>query len=263
LSRNIDGAARDVEAAIQAARADLPTSLRTNPTYRKVDPADAPIAILALTSATLTQGQLYDAGSTVLTPALSQVDGVGQVTVGGSSLPAVRVELNPLAHNKYGIGLEDVRAALSSANAHSPKGAIEQGDRQYQLYSNDQASKAADYQSLVIAYRDTAPVWLSDVATVTDSVENLRNEGIANGSPAVLVILYRLPNANIISTVDRVKAALPRIKASLPAGIDITMVMDRSTTIRVSLHDVETTLIIAIGLVILIVLCSCATCAPR
>jgi multidrug efflux pump len=253
LSRNIDGAARDVEAAINAARVDLPASLRTNPTYRKVNPADAPIAILALTSDTLSQGQLYDAGSTVLTPALSQIDGIGQVTLGGSSLPAVRVELNPLALNKYGIGLEDVRAALSSANAHSPKGAIEDNDKHYQIYTNDQVSTAADYLPLVVAYRNGAAVRLPDVAEVTDSVENLRNQGLANGKPSVLVILYRQPNANIIETVDRVRAALPQLHASIAAGIDITMAMDRTTTIRASLHDVETTLVIAICLVILVV----------
>ena len=253
LNRNIDGAARDVQAAINAARADLPSSLRTNPSYRKVNPADAPIAILALTSKTLTQGQIYDAASTVLTPALSQIDGIGQVTLGGSSLPAVRVELNPLALNKYGIGLEDVRAALSSANAHSPKGAIEQGDQHYQIYTNDQVAQAADYLPLVVAYRNGAPVRLPDIATVSDSVENLRNQGLANGKPAVLVILYRQPNANIIDTVDRVYAALPQLHASIPHGINVTMTMDRTSTIRASLHDVETALVISICLVILVV----------
>ena len=253
LNRNIDGAARDVQAAINAARVDLPTNLRTNPTYRKVNPADAPIAILALTSATLTQGQIYDAASTVLTPALSQIDGIGQVTIGGSSLPAVRVELNPLALNKYGIGLEDVRAALSSANAHSPKGAIEPGDQHYQIYTNDQVTHAADYLPLVIAYRNGAPVRLPDIATVSDSVENLRNQGLANGEPAVLVILYRLPNANIIDAVDRVTAALPQLEASIPHGINVKMTMDRTSTIRASLHDVETALVISICLVILVV----------
>ncbi|MBV8777467.1 MAG: efflux RND transporter permease subunit, partial [Alphaproteobacteria bacterium] len=211
LSRSIDGAARDVQAAINAARADLPSSLRTNPSYRKVNPADAPIAVLALTSNTLTAGQIYDAASTVLTPALSQIDGIGQVTIGGSSLPAVRVELNPLALFKYGIGLEDVRAALSSANAHAPKGAIEPGDRHFQLYTNDQASLADDYLPLVVAYRNGAAVRLPDIAQVTDSVENLRNQGLANGKPAVLVILYKQPNANIIDTVDRINASLPQL----------------------------------------------------
>ncbi|HEV2186334.1 MAG TPA: efflux RND transporter permease subunit, partial [Stellaceae bacterium] len=253
LNRNIDGAARDVQAAINAARADLPSSLRTNPSYRKVNPADAPIAILALTSDTLPQGQIYDAASTVLTPALSQIDGIGQVTIGGSSLPAVRVELNPLALNKYGIGLEDVRAALSSANAHSPKGAIEQSDEHFQIYTNDQATKASQYRPLVIAYRNGAAVRLPDVATVTDSVENLRNQGLADGQPAVLVILYRQPNANIIDTVDRITASLPALSASIPRGITVRMMMDRTTTIRASLHDVETTLVISICLVILVV----------
>ncbi|HZK89999.1 MAG TPA: efflux RND transporter permease subunit [Stellaceae bacterium] len=253
LNRNIDGAARDVQAAINAARADLPSSLRTNPNYRKVNPADAPIAILALTSDTLTPGQIYDAASTVLTPALSQLDGIGQVSIGGSSLPAVRVELNPLALFKYGIGLEDVRAALSSANAHSPKGAVEQGTQHFQIYTNDQASAAADYLPLVVAYRNGAAVHLPDIADVSDSVENLRNQGLANGKPAVLVILYRQPNANIIDTVDRVTAALPQLKASIPRGIDVNMAMDRTTTIRASLHDVETALAISICLVILVV----------
>src|SRR6185437_1564717 len=236
LSRNIDGAARDVQAAINAARADLPSSLRSNPTYRKVNPADAPIAILALTSDTLTPGLIYDAASTVLTPALSQIEGIGQVTIGGSSLPAVRVELNPMALNKYGIGLEDVRAALSAANAHAPKGAIEQGDRHFQIYTNDQAKKASQYRGLVVAYRNGAAVRLTDVGTVTDSVENLRNQGLADGKPAVLVILYRQPNANIIDTVDRVVATLPQLKGSISAAIDVNLAMDRTTTIRASLH---------------------------
>jgi multidrug efflux pump len=253
LSRNIDGAARDVQAAINAARADLPSSLRTNPSYRKVNPADAPIAVLALTSDTLTQGQIYDAASTVLTPTLSQIDGIGQVTIGGSSLPAVRVELNPLALNKYGIGLEDVRAALSSANAHSPKGAIEQGDQHFQIYTNDQATQASDYQPLIVAYRNGAAVRLTDIADVSDSVENLRNQGLSNGKPSVLVILYRQPNANIIDTVDRVNDALPQLRASIASGIDVNMMIDRTTTIRASLHDVEVTLVISICLVILVV----------
>jgi len=253
LNRDIDGAARDVQAAINAARADLPTSLRSNPTYRKVNPADAPILILALTSDTLTQGQIYDAASTVLNQALSQIDGIGEVRIGGSSLPAVRVELNPFALFKYGIGLEDVRAALASANAHSPKGAIEEGDRHFQIYTNDQANAAADYKPLVIAYRNGAAVRLTDVATVNDSVENLRNQGLANGKPSVLLILYRQPNANIIDTVDRVKAELPQLEASIPRAINVTLATDRSTTIRTSLHDVETTLVIAIVLVVLVV----------
>jgi multidrug efflux pump len=253
LDRNIDGAARDVEAAINAARADLPTSLRSNPTYRKVNPADAPIMIIAMTSSTLTQGQLYDSAATVLEQKLSQVQGIGQVTIGGSSLPAVRVELNPTALFKYGIGLEDVRAALSAANANSPKGVFEQGDRRFQIYTNDQASKAAQYQQLVVAYRDGAAVRLTDVGTVDDSVEDLRNQGLYNGSPSVLLILYRQPGANIIEAVDRVKALVPQLKASIPTDIELTTAIDRTTTIRASLHDTERTLLIAVALVILVV----------
>ncbi|MGH6798274.1 MAG: efflux RND transporter permease subunit, partial [Roseiarcus sp.] len=236
LNRSIDGAARDVQAAINAARADLPTSLRSNPTDRKASPADAPIIILALTSTTLSQGQIYDAAATVLQQKLSQVEGVGDVNVGGSSLPAVRVELNPNALAKYGIGLEDVRAALAAANAHAPKGAVEDGDLRFQIYTNDQATKASQYRPLVIAYRNGSAVRLSDVADVEDSVENLRNQGLSNGQPAVLVILYRQPGANIIDTVDRVKAILPQLRASIPKAIDVTLTMDRTTTIRTSLH---------------------------
>ncbi|MBV8735720.1 MAG: efflux RND transporter permease subunit [Alphaproteobacteria bacterium] len=253
LSRNIDGAARDVEAAINAARADLPTSLRQNPTYRKVNPADAPIAILSMTSDTLTRGQIYDAASTVMQQALSQIDGIGQVAISGSSLPAVRVELNPAALFKYGIGLEDVRAALASANAHSPKGALEDGGRRYQIYTNDQANRAADYKPLIIAYRNGAAVRLTDVGEIKDSVENVRNQGLLNGKPAVLVILYRQPGANIIDTVDRVKAILPQLQASIPHAINVELTMDRTTTIRASLHDVERALLVATALVIFVV----------
>ncbi|HYV89495.1 MAG TPA: efflux RND transporter permease subunit, partial [Candidatus Polarisedimenticolia bacterium] len=253
LDRDIDGAARDVQAAINAARADLPTSLRSNPTYRKVNPADAPILILALTSDTLTQGQLYDSATTVLEQKLSQIQGIGQVTVGGSSLPAVRAELNPHALFKYGIGLDDVRAALAAANAHSPKGAIEDQDRRFQIYANDQARIADQYRSLIIAYRNGAGVRLSDVAQVVDSVENLRNAGLANGKPSVLVILYAQPGANIIATIDRVQATLPQLAASVGKDIAITVANDRSVTIRASLRDVERTLLISIALVILVV----------
>lgn len=253
LNRNIDGAARDVQAAINAARADLPTSLRTNPTYRKVNPADAPILILSLTSDTMTRGNLYDAASTVLAQKLSQVDGIGEVVVGGSSLPAVRAELIPQALYKYGVGLEDVRAALASANAHSPKGGIDVDNQRYQIYANDQANKAEDYKSLIVAYRNGAPVRLTDVGEVTDSVENLRNAGLANGKPAVLIILYRQPGANIISTVDAVKALMPLLRASVSPAIDIGLAVDRSITIRASLHDVERTLILAVLLVIVVV----------
>ncbi|POR46050.1 multidrug efflux pump [Paraburkholderia eburnea] len=253
LNRDIDGAARDVQAAINAARADLPTSLRSNPTYHKVNPADAPILILALTSPTLTAGQLYDSAATVLQQSLSQVDGIGEVDVNGSANPAVRIELEPHALFHYGIGLEDVRAALASANANSPKGDIEFGPQRFQLYTNDQASKASQYKDLVIAYRNNAGVKLSDVGEVVDSVEDLRNLGLTNGKHSVLVILYRQPGANIIETVDRVIAMLPQLKASLPANVEVIPTSDRSVTIRASLKDTERTLIIAVALVVMVV----------
>ncbi len=253
LNRNIDGAARDVQAAINAARADLPTSLRRNPTYHKSNPTGPPIAILAMTSDTLTRGQIYDAASTVVQQALSRIDGIGQVTISGSSLPAVRVELNPFALFKYGIGLEDVRAALASTNARTPKGVIEDGNRRFQIYTNDQANRADDYRPLVIAYRNGAPVRLIDIGEVRDSVENLRNLGLLNGKPAVLVTLYRQPAANIIDTVDRVKSMLPQIAASIPTAIRVELTMDRTVTIKASLHDVERALVIAIFLVVLVV----------
>ncbi|HEX4365702.1 MAG TPA: efflux RND transporter permease subunit [Rhodopila sp.] len=253
LDRDINGAARDVQAAINAARADLPTSLRSNPTYRKVNPADAPVLILALTSKTLTRGQMYDAATNVLSQKLSQIQGIGQVIIGGAALPAVRVELNPTALFKYGIGLEDVRAALASANANSPKGSIDTDTLHYQLYTNDQATKAADYKPLVIAYRNGAAVRLSDVADVEDSVENLRNAGLSQGKPAVLVILFRQPGANIIDTVDSVKAAIPQLMAALPADMNLLIANDRTTTIRASLHDTEKTLLISVALVTLVV----------
>ncbi|HEY2136522.1 MAG TPA: efflux RND transporter permease subunit [Xanthobacteraceae bacterium] len=253
LDRDINGAARDVQAAINAARADLPSSLRSNPTYKKVNPADAPILILAVTSDILRRGDMYDAATTVLAQKLSQVDGIGEVGVSGSALPAVRAELNPMALFKYGIGLEDVRAALASANAHSPKGSIDVGERRYQIYDNDQATKADQYSSLIVAYRNGSPVRLSDVGEVVDLVENLRNAGLANGKPAVLVILYRQPGANIIDTVDRVRALLPELSASIPPSVDLSVAVDRSTTIRASLHDVEVTLLISICLVVFVV----------
>ena len=253
VSRDIDGAARDVQAAINAARADLPTNLPSNPTYRKVNPADAPIMVLALTSKTMTQGQMYDAASNILAQRLSQLSGIGNVNIGGSSLPAVRVELNPQALYNYGIGLEDVRAALASANANSPKGTIDDGARRFQIYTNDQANVAADYAPLVIAYRNGAAVRLTDVATVSDSVQDNRNLGMSEGQPSVLVILYRQPNANIIETVDAVKAELPHLEAAMPADMNVTVAIDRSTTIRASLHDTELTLVLAVMLVTVVV----------
>jgi multidrug efflux pump len=253
LNRDIDGAARDVQAAINAARSLLPTGLPSNPSYRKVNPADAPIMLLAMTSATMTQGQMYDAASTIVAQKLSQVEGIGQVTVGGSSLPAVRIELNPMTLNKYGIGLETVRGAVAATNANRPKGAIEDGDRRWQIGANDQAKKAAEYLPLVVSFQDGAPVRLSDVAEVADSVQDLRNAGSANGRPSVIIILYRQPNANIIETVDRVNEVLPLMRASIPRAIDLNVVMDRTPTIRASLREVERTLVISIGLVIMVV----------
>jgi multidrug efflux pump len=253
LSRNIDGAARDVQAAINAARAQLPTGMPGNPTYRKVNPADAPIMILSLTSKTLSQGQLYDAASTIVAQKIAQVQGIGQAQVGGSSLPAVRVELNPTALNKYAIALDTVRTALQNANANRPKGFIEQDDKHWQIYTNDQAQQASQYRDLIIANRNGAQVRLSDVAEVTDSVEDIRNLGLANGEPAVVVLLFKQPNANIIDTIDRVTALLPRLQASIPADIELKVAMERTSTIRASLRDVERTLGIAVVLVILVV----------
>jgi len=253
LDRDIDGAARDVQAAINAAAVDLPTNLPTNPTYRKINPADAPILILALTSKTKTRGQMYDYASNILQQRISQLDGIGQVVIGGAALPAVRVELNPHALSKYGIGLEDVRAALASANANSPKGIIEDDVHHYQIYTNDQATKADDYAPLIIAYRNGAPVRLADVGEVKDSVEDLRNEGLSDGQRAVFAIIFRQPGANIIDAVEGVKAELPRLQAAMPSDIIISQANDRSNTIRASLRDTEWTLVTAVFLVALIV----------
>lgn len=253
INRDIDGATRDVQAAINAAKTDLPSSMRSLPTYRKINPSDSPVLILALTSNKLTPGQMYDAASNVLQQKLSQIKGIGQVSVGGSSLPAVRVDLNPRALFKYGIGLEDVRAALSAANANAPKGAIEVGPQRLQVYVNDQGRKADDFRNLVIAYRNGAAVRLCDIANVYDGVENNQNFGMANGKPAILVTLYRQPGANIVETVNAVKENLPALKKVLPASVDIIVANDRTGTIRASLHDVETTMLMSVGLVMLVV----------
>ena len=233
LDRNIDGAARDVEAAINGARALLPPNLPSNPTYRKVNPADAPIMILSLTSKTLNRGQMYDAASTILAQKLSQINGVGQVTVGGSSLPAVRVEVNSDALNQYGIGFENLRAAISSSNINKPKGNLEEGGRYWQIQANDQAKKAEEYLPLIVSYHNGMPVRLSDLAEVTDSVQDLRNAGISDGKPAVLVIINRQPGANIIETVDLVRAMLPSLRASIPPSIDLNVVMDRDRSVLI------------------------------
>jgi len=253
LSRNIEAAARDVQAAINAARGYLPANLPSNPNYRKVNPADSPIFMLALTSNVLTKGQMYDSASTIMAQKLSQVAGVGQVTVGGGASPAVRVELNPMALNKYGIGFEQVRTALSGANANVPKGHFSDGRRMWEVGANDQIFRAIDYQPLIVAYHNGAAVRVSDVGQVLDSVENILNAGYANNKPSVLVIVFRQPGANIIETVDNIRAVLPQLEASMPHTIDMKVAMDQTVTIRASVREVERTLLISISLVILVV----------
>jgi len=253
LSRNINDAATEVQSAINAARSQLPTGMPNNPTYRKVNPADAPIMVLTLTSDTMSRGQMYDAASTIVAQKLSQVRGVGQVTVGGSSLPAVRAELNPTALNAYGISLAEVRAALATTNANRPKGLVEDGEKVWWIYANDQAREAAEYLPLVLAYRNGAAVRLRDVAEVVDSVQDIRNAGEANGRPAVLIIIYREPNANILETVQRIRDLKPFLQASVPAAAELGEAIERTSTIRASLSEVEKTLLIAVGLVILVV----------
>jgi multidrug efflux pump len=253
LSRDIDGAARDVQAALNASLAQLP-SVPTNPNYRKANPADAPILILAMTSKTLSTGQIYDAASTVVAQKISQINGVGQATVGGATAPAVRVDINPTALNKYGIPLDTVRIALQNANANRPKGFVEQGDQHWQIYTNDQTGlDSAPYRDLIVAWKDGAPVRLSDVADVTDSVQDVRNLGLFNGQPAVLIIVSKQPGANVIQTIDRIMNLLPQLRTSIPADITINVAMDRTQTIRASLKDIEKTLVIAVLLVILVV----------
>ena len=254
LSRDIDGAARDVQAAINAARTLLPTGMPSNPTYRKVNPADAPIMILALTSQTLTRGQMYDTASTVLAQRLAQVDGVGQVNVGGGALPAVRVELNPDKLAANGIALDTVRQAIGNTNANRPKGAVEDGGRYWQIGANDQARSASDYAPVVLSYRDGAALRLHDVADVVDSVQDVRNYGASNGQPAVLLFIQKEPGANIIETVAHVRELLPRLQASIPPAIELKVISDRTPTIRASLVEVQRAMAIAVGLVILVVL---------
>jgi len=253
LNRNIDAAARDVQAAINAASGYLPANLPSNPTYRKVNPADAPIMIIALTSDIYDQGKLYDAASTILQQKLSQIQGVGQVVVGGSSLPAVRVDINPTQLNSFGLGLEDVRSVLAQQNANLAKGQIGDDKITADITTNDQLLKADYYKPLIVGYSNGAAIRLSDIADVQDSVENIRSAGLANGQPCALIILFRQPGANIIETVDGVREALPELKASIPSAINLTVVMDQTTTIRASVREVERTLVIAIALVILVV----------
>ncbi|MGD0601861.1 MAG: efflux RND transporter permease subunit, partial [Terriglobales bacterium] len=253
LSRDIDGAARDVEAAINAARTYLPANLPGNPTYRKVNPADSPIMILGLTSDKYGPDKMYDEASTVLAQKLSQIQGVGQVSVGGGALPSVRVDANPTQLAAYGLTMANLQSVLSLQNADLAKGQISDGEVTADILANDQISHAVDYQPLVVGYKNGAAVRLSDVAEVTDSVANVRAAGYLNGKRSVTVIIFRQPGANIIDTVDLIRAQLPVIKASIPLGIETTIVLDRTTTIRASVSDVERTLLISIGLVILVV----------
>ncbi|HWF91021.1 MAG TPA: multidrug efflux RND transporter permease subunit [Terriglobales bacterium] len=255
LNRDINAAARDVQAAINAARSQLPTNLPSNPYYRKVNPADAPIMILSLTSDTITVPQMYDAGDSILAQKLAQVSGIGQVFVGGSAQPAVRAEVNPTVLNKLGIGLDSVRNVLGSANANSPKGQVSDATTSWSINSNDQIKFADQYRPLIIGYDRTngAAVRLGDVADVEDSVQDARVMGLANGKSAVLIIVFRQPGANIIDTVDRVYALLPQLQASISPAIHVGVVMDRTTTIRASVNDIEITLLISIVLVILVV----------
>lgn len=253
LSRNIDGAARDVQAAINAARSHLPKDLPNQPTYRKVNPADAPILILALTSDVYNVGQMYDAASTILQQKISQIDGVGNVIVGGSALPGVRVELNPTALNQYGISLEKVRQIIAQSNVSTPKGSFSNDKWTSDITANDQIFRAYQYRPLIIDYQNGSPVRLSDVAEVVDSVEDLRNAGLSKGKPAVVLVIFKQPSVNVIKTVDNVKATIPQLKGAIPAEINMNVVMDRTTTIRASLKDVELTLVIAVVLIVLVI----------
>ncbi|EOC1343091.1 multidrug efflux RND transporter permease subunit MdtC [Cronobacter dublinensis] len=253
FDRDINGAARDVQAAINAAQSLLPSGMPSRPTYRKANPSDAPIMILTLTSDTYSQGELYDYASTQLAQTIAQIDGVGDVDVGGSSLPAVRVALNPQALFNQGVSLDAVRSAISNANVRRPQGAIEGAQQRWQLQTNDELKTAAEYAPLVIHYRNGAAVQLSDVATVTDSVQDVRNAGMTNAKPAILLMIRKLPEANIIDTVDRIRGALPELRETIPAAIDMQIAQDRSPTIRASLKEVEQSLAISVALVILVV----------
>ncbi len=253
LDRNIDAAARDVQAAINAARGYLPADLPSNPTYRKINPADAPVMILVMTSDAMTQDQMYDAADSIMGQKLAQVEGVGQVFVWGSSQPAVRIEANPNLLNKLNIGLEAVRAAVASQNANIAKGSLDNGSQSWMVRANDQLKKAADYKPIIVAYRNGAPVRLSDVADVQDSYSNINNAGSFNGKPSVLIVIFRQPGANMIATADRVEATLPFLKASLPAAVNLVVGLDRTTTVRASVSDVQRTLIISVILVTLVV----------
>ncbi|MFZ6044899.1 multidrug efflux RND transporter permease subunit [Pseudomonas sp. CR3202] len=253
LDRDINGAARDVQAAINASRNLLPSGMRSMPTYKKVNPSQAPIMVLSLTSDVLEKGQLYDMASTILAQSLSQVKGVGEVQIGGSSLPAVRVELEPQLLTQYGIALDDVRSAIAAANQRRPKGAVEDAGRHWQVGANDQLEKAADYTPLIIRYQDGAALRLGDVAKVRDAVEDRYNSGFFNDDAAVLLVINRQAGANIIETIESIKQQLPALQAVLPGSVKLDLAMDRSPVIRATLHEAERTLLIAVALVILVV----------
>ena len=253
LDRDINGAAREVQAAINASRNLLPSGMRSMPTYKKVNPSQAPIMVLSLTSDVLEKGQLYDLASTILSQSLSQVQGVGEVQIGGSSLPAVRIELEPQALNQYGVALDDVRNTIANANVRRPKGSVEDGQRLWQVQANDQLEKAKDYESLIIHYNGGAALRLKDVAKVSDGVEDRYNSGFFNDDAAVLLVINRQAGANIIETVNEIKAQLPALQAVLPASVKLNLAMDRSPVIKATLHEAEMTLLIAVALVILVV----------
>ncbi|HMC70373.1 MAG TPA: efflux RND transporter permease subunit, partial [Mycobacteriales bacterium] len=249
----MNGAARDVQAAIAAAAGQLPPNMPSNPTYRKVNPADAPVLIIALTSDTVSRAAMYDVASTVLQQKLAKLDGVGQVFVGGGSLPSVRVELNPTALAHYNIGLEGVRNVLANANVNRPKGELHGYDRSWQVRTTDQLRYAAEYAPLIVAWRNGAAVRLSDVGYVRDEVEDLRALGLSNGKPAILLVVFRQPGANVIDVVDRVRAEMPILQANVSGDVNLSVVLDQTITIRASVHDVEIALMISIGLVVLVV----------
>ncbi|ROM69992.1 acriflavine resistance protein B [Pseudomonas brassicacearum] len=253
LDRDINGAAREVQAAINASRNLLPSGMRSMPTYKKVNPSQAPIMVLSLTSDVLEKGQLYDLASTILSQSLSQVSGVGEVQIGGSSLPAVRIELEPQLLNQYGVALDDVRTAIADSNVRRPKGSVEDDRRMWQVQSNDQLEKAKDYETLIIRYQDGSVLRLKDVAKVTDSVEDRYNSGFFNNDAAVLLVINRQAGANIIETVNEIKAQLPALQAVLPASVKLNLAMDRSPVIKATLHEAEMTLLIAVALVVLVV----------
>lgn len=251
--RDINGAAREVQAAINASRNLLPSGMRSMPTYKKINPSQAPIMVLSLTSDVLPKGQLYDLASTILSQSLSQVPGVGEVQIGGSSLPAVRIELEPKALDQYGVSLDEVRDTIANANVRRPKGSVEDGQRNWQIQANDQLEKAKDYEPLLIRYQDGAALRLSDVAKISDGVEDRYNSGFFNNDSAVLLVINRQSGANIIETVKQIKAQLPALQAVLPSSVKLNLAMDRSPVITATLHEAEMTLLIAVALVILVV----------